>query len=98
MKKAFYILLTLFATVPALAEEAAQEASAGNGMTAIAAALAIGLAAFGGALGQGKVGSSAMEGIARNPQAQKEMFVPMILGLAFVETLVLFAFVIAILM
>jgi len=50
------------------------------------------IAAFGCGLGQGKIGSAALEGIARNPGAAKSMFTPLILSLAFVETLVLFTF------
>ena len=70
----------------------------GGGLTtagagAIGAALAIGLAAFGGALGQGKTASAALEGMARNPQAN--LLVPMILGLALIESLVVFALLIA---
>ncbi len=93
MKKALFGFITLFAAVPALAQEAGGSSSGGS--MALAAGLAIGLAAFGGALGQGKVGASAMEGIARNPQAQKDMFVPMIIGLALIESLVIYALVIA---
>jgi F-type H+-transporting ATPase subunit c len=44
-------------------------------------------------LGQGRIGAAAQEGIARNPGAAKSMFIPMILALAFVETLVLLTFV-----
>ena len=62
---------------------------------AIAAAIAIGLAVLGGASGQGKTAAAYLEGISRNPAAQDKMFVPMILGLALIESLVLFAFVIA---
>jgi F-type H+-transporting ATPase subunit c len=65
---------------------------------AIAAAIAIGVAAFGGALGQGRVGAAALEGIARNPNAANKIQTPMILGLALIETLVLYALVIAILL
>jgi F-type H+-transporting ATPase subunit c len=94
-------LLLSFATfmysAAALAEDAAGAASGqgGGAMVAIGAAVAIGLAAAGGALGQGKVGAAAMDGIARNPQAQKSMFVPMIIGLALIESLVIYALVIA---
>src|SRR5204862_207112 len=57
--------------------------------------LASGLAIlpFGCGLGQGRIGAAVQEGIARNPGAAKSMFVPMILALAFVETLVLLTFV-----
>jgi len=82
-------------------KEAAREAinqglKGGSGAYyAIGAGIAIGLAAMGGGIGQGKVGSSAMDGIARNPQAQKDMFVPMIIGLALIESLVIYALVIS---
>jgi F-type H+-transporting ATPase subunit c len=57
--------------------------------------LAIGLAVLGGGLGQGRAASSALEGIARNPGAAAKIQTPMILGLALIESLVLLAFVVA---
>lgn len=66
-----------------------------QGLYALAAGLTIAIAAFGGALGQGRVGAVAMEGIARNPQAQKIMFIPMIIVLALIESFVIFSFAIA---
>lgn|SRR5690606_23935192 len=79
------------------AQEATAEAAAsGNSVAqwlALSSALALGIAAFGCALGQGKMVSSAMEGISRNPQAAKDMFVPMILGLAFIEALTIYALI-----
>lgn len=96
MKKSTLIsMATLFSAVPAFAQDAAQAASANGGTIALAAGLAIGVAAIGGALGQGRIGAAAMDGIARNPQAAKAMFVPMIVGLALVESLVIYALVIA---
>ena len=68
-------------------------ASAGTGALVIAAIFGVGIAAFGCGLGQGRIGAAAQEGIARNPGAAKSMFIPMILALAFVETLVLLTFV-----
>jgi F-type H+-transporting ATPase subunit c len=64
----------------------------------IAIAFGIGLAAFAGAFGQAKTASAALEGIARNPNAADKLFVPMILGLAFIESLVLFTWVLMLLM
>lgn len=61
----------------------------------IAAALAIGLSALGGAIGQGRAAGSALEGIARNPQASGKIFVPMIVGLALIESLVIYGLLIA---
>lgn len=67
----------------------------GDAYRSIGAGLAIGLAAFGGGIGQGRTSAAALEGIARNPTAQGKVFVPMIIGLALIESLVLYAFVIA---
>jgi F-type H+-transporting ATPase subunit c len=74
---------------------AATTASGGVNFTGLAAGLAIGLAALGCGLGQGKAISAALDGIARNPTAYGKIFLPMILGLALVESLLIFAFVIA---
>ncbi len=65
---------------------------------AIGAGIAIGLAALGGAIGQGKVAAAAMEGIARNPEAGKRVLTPMIIALALIESLVIYALVIAFLL
>ena len=63
---------------------------------AIAAPFGIAIAAFGGALAQGRAASAALEGIARNPGAASKIQTPMIIGLALIESLVIYAFVIAI--
>jgi F-type H+-transporting ATPase subunit c len=64
-------------------------------MAALGAGLAIGLAVVGGGLGQGRAAAAALEGISRNPGATSRIMTPMILGLALIESLVLFAFLIA---
>jgi F-type H+-transporting ATPase subunit c len=56
----------------------------------IAAGLAMGIAAGLCGIGQGRVGAAACEGIARNPGAAGPIRLAMILGLVFIETLVLF--------
>jgi F-type H+-transporting ATPase subunit c len=66
-----------------------------RGIIALGAAIAIAIAAMGGALGQGRAASAALDGIARNPQASGKIFTPMIIALALTESLVLFAFLIA---
>ena len=63
------------------------------GLMALAIAIGIGIAALGGATGQSRAVAAALEGIARNPNASDKVFVPMILGLAFIESLVLFTWV-----
>ena len=57
--------------------------------------LTLGLAAFGGAFGQGKAAAAALEGIARNPQAAGKIQVPLIVSLALMEGLTIFSFVVA---
>ncbi len=81
----------------------AQEGGAANSFNvqaaaAIGAGLAIALAALGGALGQGKAAAAALEGISRNPGAAPRIQTPMILGLALIESLVLFAFAVSFLL
>jgi len=61
---------------------------------ALAAGLGFGLAAGLGGLGQGKIGAAAVEGAARNPGAAGTVQTMMIIGLALIESLVLFALVI----
>jgi F-type H+-transporting ATPase subunit c len=66
-----------------------------NQWLAAAAGFAIGIAALGGTLAQGRTAAAALEGISRNPGAAARIQTPMILGLALIESLVLFALVIA---
>ena len=91
---AFMTGITLLASVPALAEEAASGGSKGP-YAALGAGLAIGIGALGGGLGQGKAAAAALEGIARNPAASGKIFVPMIVGLALIESLVIYCLLIA---
>ncbi len=93
-RKALLLVSTLVITLGTSAAMAA-EGGATDPYASLGAALAIGIAAFGGALGQGKTAATALEGIARNPAASNKIFVPMIIGLALIESLVLYAFVIA---
>jgi F-type H+-transporting ATPase subunit c len=103
MKKAAVVLM-LFVAVMLIAPAAfAQDAAAGKApinpsFLAIAAGFGMGIAALGGALGQGKIAGAACEGMARNPGAAGAVRAAMILGLVFVETLSLFTFVVAILL
>ena len=84
---------TFLASIPAFAQEAVVKRD--NGMYALAAALAIGIAAAGGALGQGKAAAAALDGVARNPAAKDKIQTFMILSLALIESLVIYALVIA---
>jgi F-type H+-transporting ATPase subunit c len=63
-----------------------------------AAGIAIGVAALGGTLAQGRATAAALEGISRNPGAAPRIQTAMILGLALIESLVLFAWAMAFLL
>ena len=64
----------------------------------LAGGLAIALSAMFGALGQAKAVAAALEAIGRNPEAQPKIQMVMIIGLAFIESLVLYALFIAIML
>ena len=61
----------------------------------LGAALAIGLGALGPGLGLGMIGMKAMEALGRNPEASDQIFVPLILSLAFTEAIGIYALVVA---
>ena len=67
------------------------------GSKAIAAAIAIGLSAAAGAIGMGLAISKSAEGVARQPEASGKIQTLMMLGLVFVETVVIYALIVAIL-
>ena len=64
-------------------------------MRLLAAAVAIAIGSIGPALGLGMIGSKAMESLGRNPEAIDQMFVPLILSLAFTEAVAIYALVVA---
>ncbi|HEY7586469.1 MAG: ATP synthase F0 subunit C [Deltaproteobacteria bacterium] len=91
-------LLVVAAASVAFAQEGAAAAADGSSVKtfiALAAGFGIAIASFGGALGQGKAIAAGLEGIARNPSAQNKIFIPMIVGLALIESLVIYTLVIA---
>lgn len=63
------------------------------GLLSLAVGLGLPIAVLGGALGQGKAASAALEGMARQPEMFGRMQTAMILALAFIESLVIFTFV-----
>jgi len=97
MKMVLMTVAGVMMTGAAFAQEAAQAAAHSGGMdlAGMGAGIGLGLAALGGGLGQGRTATAALEGIARNPAAADKVFTPMIIGLALIESLVLYAFVIA---
>jgi len=90
----------MLVAMPAFAEGTADAAAFNDRdkWIAVAAGFGIALAAFGGALGQGRAASTALDGIARNPGAADKLFTPMILGLALIESLVIYSLIISILL
>ncbi len=87
-------------TAAAAAEEAAAEAGAGiNDILgkAIGAGVAVGLAALGGGIGMGIAVGRCGEGVARQPEMSGKIQTIMMLGLVFIETVVIYALIIAIL-
>jgi F-type H+-transporting ATPase subunit c len=64
----------------------------------IAVALSIGLAALGTGIGQGNAVNGAMQAIGRNPEAQGKVQGTLILGLAFIESLAIYALVISLML
>ncbi len=100
MKKMALRLVGLIAPLTLAATAFAQEAEGAEDSTAIAgralaAGLSIGIAAFGCGMGQGRAAAAALEGIARNPNASGKILVPLILGLALIESLAIYALVIS---
>ena len=91
-------LAVTFVPLAAFAAEGAAGAGSDDKMkfgAYIGAGIAMGLAALGGGLGQGRAAASALDGIARNPGAASKITTPMMIGLAFIESLVLFAVAVA---
>jgi F-type H+-transporting ATPase subunit c len=92
------LLMVLAFPLTGFAQEGAEAAAGANQLVALAAGLAIALAAFGGALSQARAAAAALEGMARNPGIQPKLFTAMILALALIESLVLYALLIAIML
>lgn len=89
-----FALLALFVVAPAAA---AEEGGSEGGLIGLGAASALGIAiaAVGGAAGQSKAAAAAVSAIARNPGAGGDIRLALILGLAFIESLVIYALLIA---
>ena len=103
MFKVKLFLMSALTTLLIIGTAAAQDQAAGashGGSSWFFPALgsfAVGIAAFGGALGDGRAIAAACEGTARNPGAGGRIFTMLLLGLALIETLVLFTFLTVIL-
>jgi F-type H+-transporting ATPase subunit c len=97
MRRIISILMTVLAIMMTAITAAAQPAAATEpavsykGYVALAAGIGFAIAVLGGAIGQSRIGAAACEGAARNPGAAGRIQTMMILGLALIESLVLFA-------
>ncbi|MDX2029575.1 MAG: ATP synthase F0 subunit C [Blastocatellia bacterium] len=93
------LMAVMMAAVPVLAADPGAEGGndLGTGLRYIAAVVGFAIAAGLCGLGQGRVASAACEGMARNPSAYNRVQLALILGLAFIETLVIFTFVVVLL-
>jgi F-type H+-transporting ATPase subunit c len=94
-----FLMTTVFiSAMTALAQPAAGAAEGGSGigkgLGLLGAIIGMGIAAGLCGLGQGRVASAACEGMARNPGAANRVQLALILGLAFIETLVIFTLVV----
>ena len=99
MRKVLFTALNLvaFMAVASLAFAAGEhtpEAWGAIGLTSLAAAFGMAIAAAGCGIGQGMGLKAACEGTARNPEAGGKIMVTLILGLAFVESLAIYALVV----
>ena len=81
----------------AQAETAEAQEDNSIGLKAIAAGIAVGIAAAGGAVGMGIVAGKSTEGISRQPEAEGKIRTTMMLGLVFIETAIIYALLVVIL-
>ena len=88
---------TATATAETAVEAAATTADSATGLKALASAIAVGIAAAGGAVGMGLSAGKAVEGIARQPEAESKIRTTLMLGLVFIETAIIYALLVVIL-
>ena len=92
-----FLLIVCFWSVAFASPQGDAAIGSQGGIMVFGAAIGLGIAALGGALGQGRAAATALDGIARNPGAADKIRGPMILGLALIESLVIYALIIALL-
>ena len=91
LQMVFMSLAAMFLATPAFAQGAGEPVS--TWWVSIAAGIGMGLAAGLCGIGQGNATASATLALARNPGARPGIFIFLVLGLAFIESLALFTFV-----
>ncbi len=105
MKKLNLFLLALLALAAAAPAAFAEEAAAGGGHSsgaltymALGCVVGLGLAAYGGGIGMGNAISGALSAMARNPGIYQRLFPSMLIGLAMIESLVIYTLVVVLLL
>lgn len=112
MKKIFMMMLVVvvvfcFAGILFASETGTQAQATGKAtkdsvqffaFTVLAAALGVGIAAFGCGIGQGIAAAKAAEGLSRQPEAGGKIQTMLIIGLAFIESLTIYALVIGLIL
>lgn len=88
-------LATVLVLAPAVFAQTSAGASGATDWVGAAASVGLGLAALGCGIGQGKATASACEGTARNPGAGGPIRIVFIIGVALIESLTLYALVVA---
>jgi F-type H+-transporting ATPase subunit c len=91
----FLAIVVLFVAMPAYAQGGEAASTSFYWAIPLGAGAAIGIAGGLCGLGQGKATASAVEAMARNPGARPGIFIFLLLGLALIESLALYALVIA---
>lgn len=89
------VMIMMFVTMPVYAQGTTAVPAQGYWSIAIGAGIGLGIAAGLCGIGQGRATASAVEALARNPGARPGIFVFLIIGLALIESLTLYALVIA---
>ncbi len=97
VRKVGVVAAVVAATVAPVATAFAEGATEGGSspLGPIGAGLAIGSAVIGGALGQGRALGAMLESFGRNPSVGGKLLAPMLIGMALIESLVILAFVVA---
>ena len=99
MRKLLVSALVILTPAAAFAAEAAAKVAEGSGtffaVTVVTAGFGLAVSTLCAAIGQGMLAGKAMEGIARQPEAAARIQTAMLLGLAFIESLVIYVLLIA---
>ncbi len=98
MRKLFFVALNTVAMLGLAAVAFAADGSSVSSAAALSTAIGMGLAALGCGIGQGLGVKGACEGLARNPEVGGKLTTTLILGLAFIESLAIYALVVCLML